>query len=225
MFFPKSHRWSEISSPSKMILVLGKARSLRAPNLGFRGTESPGWFEVSPKNSAWDVMHERACCGDEAASHQLPIDAAYWTTWIVSTEECSSSSKIWSRFVALLAQSFWMWQSHRTHAHSTVSTAPLTSTVKSALFTHVHSSPLSLAARLHRCRANRSHYTDNVLTFSRLESQKHHHLHDTISSPAGPSHLQDRNFKDNFLFYFFSCHPLSSIHMLGTTAPGTKPRD
>ena len=30
---------------------------------------------------------------------------------------------------------------------------PLTSTVKSSLFTHAHSSPLSLAARLHRCRA------------------------------------------------------------------------
>ena len=31
---------------------------------------------------------------------------------------------------------------------------PLTSTVKSLLFTHVHSSPLSLAARLHWCCAN-----------------------------------------------------------------------
>ena len=33
---------------------------------------------------------------------------------------------------------------------------PLTSIVKSSLFTHVHSSPLSLAARLHRCCANHS---------------------------------------------------------------------
>ena len=30
---------------------------------------------------------------------------------------------------------------------------PMTSTVKSSLFTHAHSSPLSLAARLHRCHA------------------------------------------------------------------------
>ena len=43
---------------------------------------------------------------------------------------------------------------------------PLWSTVKSSLFTHVHSSPLSLAARLHRCHTNHSHYTDNGWTFS-----------------------------------------------------------
>ena len=49
-FFPESHQWSEISSLSKVILVLGKVRSLRAPNLGCRGAESPGWFNVSSKN-------------------------------------------------------------------------------------------------------------------------------------------------------------------------------
>ena len=32
---------------------------------------------------------------------------------------------------------------HSTHAHLMVSTTPLTSTVKSSLFTHVHCSPLS----------------------------------------------------------------------------------
>ena len=35
---------------------------------------------------------------------------------------------------------------------------PLTSTVKLSLFTHVHFSPLSLAARLHQCYTNCSHY-------------------------------------------------------------------
>ena len=49
-YFPESHWQSEISSPSKVILVLGKARCLRVPNLGHRGSESPGWFDVSPKN-------------------------------------------------------------------------------------------------------------------------------------------------------------------------------
>ena len=43
---------------------------------------------------------------------------------------------------------------------------PLTSTVKLALFTHAHSSPLSLAARLHWCRTNRFHYINNGWTFS-----------------------------------------------------------
>ena len=43
---------------------------------------------------------------------------------------------------------------------------PLTNTVKSSLFTHAHSSPLSLAARLHQCWANHSHYITNGWTFS-----------------------------------------------------------
>ena len=59
-----------------MISVLGKARSHRAPNLGCRGAESPGGFDVSPEISAQDVMHEQVRCCDEAASHQLSIAAA-----------------------------------------------------------------------------------------------------------------------------------------------------
>ena len=43
-YFPESHQWSEISSLSKMILVLGQARSHRVPNQGCMGAESPGWF-------------------------------------------------------------------------------------------------------------------------------------------------------------------------------------
>ena len=42
------------------------------------------------KNSAWDMMHEQACCCDEAASHQLPIVVAFWIIQTVSAEECSS---------------------------------------------------------------------------------------------------------------------------------------
>ncbi|KAF6086266.1 hypothetical protein HJG60_008461 [Phyllostomus discolor] len=42
---------------------------------------------------------------------------------------------------------------------------PLTNTVKSSLFTHAHSSPLSVAARLHQCRTNRSHYSNNGWAF------------------------------------------------------------
>ena len=59
-----------------MILVLGKVRSHREPNLGCRGVKSPGLFDVLTKNSAQDVMPERACCG-EAANCQLPIAAAF----------------------------------------------------------------------------------------------------------------------------------------------------
>ena len=73
-----------------VILVLGKARNHRVPNLGCRGAESPGWFDVSPKNSAWDLTHKQACCCDEAANHQLPMAVAFWVIQLVSAEECSS---------------------------------------------------------------------------------------------------------------------------------------
>ena len=48
------------------------------------------WFDVLPKNSAWDMMHDLVYCHDEATNHQLPTAAAFWITWIVSLEECSS---------------------------------------------------------------------------------------------------------------------------------------
>ena len=89
-YFPESHRWSEISSLSKVILVLGKARSCRVPNVGCSGAESPEWFDVLPKKSTRDVMHEWEHCHEEAANHQLPVAVAFWIIWIVSVEECSS---------------------------------------------------------------------------------------------------------------------------------------
>ena len=45
--------------------------------------------------------------------------------------------------------------------------SPLTIIVKSSLFTHTHSSPLSWVARLHQCHANHSCYINNGWTFSR----------------------------------------------------------
>ena len=78
------------SSLSKVIVVLGKTRSCRVPNLGCSGTKSPGWSDVSQKNTAQDVMHEPACCHDEAANHQLPVAVAFWIIWLVSSEECSN---------------------------------------------------------------------------------------------------------------------------------------
>ena len=44
---------------------------------------------------------------------------------------------------------------------------PLPSTVKPSLFTHVHSSPLLLVARLHWCHTNHSRYINNDCSFSR----------------------------------------------------------
>ena len=79
-YFSESHRWSEISSLSKVILVLGKARNCRVPNLGCQGTDSPGWFDVLPKNSVQDMMHEWTHYCDEAANHQLLLAVAFWSS-------------------------------------------------------------------------------------------------------------------------------------------------
>ena len=47
---------------------------------------------------------------------------------------------------------------------------PLTGTVKSSLFTHVHSRPFPLAARLHWRHVNHSHYINNGWSFPRQTS-------------------------------------------------------
>ena len=54
--------------------------------------------------------------------------------------------------------------------NSVYPTSTLTSRAKSSLFTHAHSSLLSLAVRLHQCHANCSHYISNGWTFSRQMS-------------------------------------------------------
>ena len=75
IFLNLFRKQSEISCLSRLILVLGKARSHRAPNLGCTWAESPGWFDVSPRTLHRDVMHEWVRCHDEAANHQLSIAA------------------------------------------------------------------------------------------------------------------------------------------------------
>ena len=92
-YFPVSHWWSEISSISKAILFLGRARSCRTPNVGYRGAESAGWCDVFSKKTTWDMMHQKECCPDEAANHQLPIAVAFWIIQMVSAEECSSLTR------------------------------------------------------------------------------------------------------------------------------------
>ena len=87
--FPESHWRSEISSLSKVTLILGKAGSHRVPYLGWRVAESPVWSDVSPK-----TLQDKWCmsgrCRDEDANHHLPRTAAFWVVRIISVEECSS---------------------------------------------------------------------------------------------------------------------------------------
>ena len=88
-YFSESHQWSELSSLSKMILVLEKARSHRAPNLGYREAESPGWFDVLPEKLCTRCDAWAACCGDEADNYLLPVAVASCMIWVVSMEGCS----------------------------------------------------------------------------------------------------------------------------------------
>ena len=85
------------------------------------------------------MMHERAYCRDEAASHHLPIAAAFWIIQIVSTEEYSSlmqnlmQIRFSTRSVILCViavQYYMLTQQHLP--------PPLTSTLRSSLFLYVH---------------------------------------------------------------------------------------
>ena len=97
-------------------------------------------------------MPELACCRDKAAHHQLPIPAAFWIIGIVSMEKCSS----------LMQNLMQICCSTHTVILNVMATQytctiqwclqhPLTSTVKSSLLMHAHSSPPSLATRFHWC--------------------------------------------------------------------------
>ena len=167
-YFPKSHWWAEISSLLKVTLVLGKARSHRAPNLGCRELSYLGDLIFSPKKSAQDMMHEQAHCRDEAAHRQSPIAAAFWISWIVFMEECSSLMQNLMQIRCSTNSSHFDYNGHTIHMLTQQHLLPpLTSTVKLSLFTHAYSSPLSLAARWHQCHTNCSHYINNGWTFSR----------------------------------------------------------
>ena len=149
-----------------MTLVLEKARSCRAPNLGHRGAESPGWFDVSPKDC---TRHDTW--------------AGLWSWWSCQSPVPHSCSllnhltslhrtmfKLNAKFDAdslLYLLSHFECDGHTVHMlPQQCLLPPLTSTVKLALFTHAHSNLLSLAARLHRCCVNHSHYINNGWTFS-----------------------------------------------------------
>ena len=110
-------------------------------------------------------MHEQVHCRDEAANHQLPIAATFWIIRAVSMEECSNLTQklmqicCCSHSVILNATATQYTWSLRCLL------PPLTSTVKWSLFTHAHSSSLSLAARLHWCHMDCSHNINNGWSF------------------------------------------------------------
>ena len=111
-------------------------------------------------------MHEQTCCCDEAASHQLPTAAAFWIIEIVSVEECSSLTQN-------LTQIFCSTCSVILYAMATQYTCSLNSVyhphwpVQWSRHCSCMCIPVSLAARLHWCHTNHSHYINNGWTISR----------------------------------------------------------
>ena len=55
--------------PFKGDFSFGKSQKSRVPHLGCRQAWVIWVIDVSPKNSAWEVMHDQVHCHDGAASH------------------------------------------------------------------------------------------------------------------------------------------------------------
>ena len=170
LYFPEPYWWSEISSLSKVILVLGKARSFRVPNLGYRGTESPGWFDVSQKKLytkcyAWAGMLSWWNC---------PSPVAHSCSLLHHPNSfCRGRFKLNAKFDAdslTSSLSHFECNGHTVHMLTQLCLLPpLTSIVRSSLFMYAHSRPLSLATRLHQCHTNHPHI-NNGWSSSRLIS-------------------------------------------------------
>ena len=145
---------------------LGKARGHKVPNLGFEGQCSVTWVIR--------CFAKKLCMRCDARVGVL----LWWSCQSPVAQSCGLLNhpnsfhggmfRLNAKFdVDLLLYSLSHFDCNSHTVHMLIQwrlPPPLTSTVKSPLFTHVHSSPLSLAARL-RC-ANRSRYVNNGWTFS-----------------------------------------------------------
>ena len=94
------------------------------------GLPEHGYISTDSWSPFKDLCHTFICAEHVASSPKA--------IWIVSMEGWLSLLQIWCRFIALLAQSFWMWGLHSTHAHSMGLPPLLTSTAKPSLFTREH---------------------------------------------------------------------------------------
>ena len=116
-------------------------------------------------------MHDWVCCCDEAANHQFALICSLLNH---PNSFHGGMFKLNAKFDAdslLYLLSHFKCDGHTGHMLTQWHLPPpLTSTVKSSLFMLVHSSPLSLAARLHRCHASHSCYINNGWTFARQTS-------------------------------------------------------
>ena len=155
------------SSLSKVILVLGKARSRRAPDLAYRvlvtwvirdfAKNLCRWCEAWMGALSWWSCQSPVAHSCGLLNHR---NSFHGGTFMVNTK--------FDADLLLYLLSHFECNGHT--VHMLTQPPPLTRTARSSLFTHAHSSPLSLAARLHWCHVNDSHYVNNGSTFSRQTS-------------------------------------------------------
>ena len=153
LYFPESHQWSEISYLSKVLLVLRKARSCRVPNLGCRGLSHLGDFMFHQK-----TLHNTWYVSGHVVVMKLPV--AHSCSLLNHPNSFHGGAfKLNAKFDAdslFYSVIFNATATQYTRSLNGVYRPPVTSAVKSSLFTHAPSSPLSLAARLRWCGSNHS---------------------------------------------------------------------
>ena len=112
-------------------------------------------------------MHEQMHCHDEAANHQLPFCSGLLHH---PNSFQGGMLKLNTKFdidLLLYMLSHFECDGHTVHMITQwCLPPPLTTTMKSSLFPHAHSSQLSLAVSLHQCHTNHSPYINNGWTFS-----------------------------------------------------------
>ena len=135
--------------PFQVILVLGKARSPKAPNVDCRGAEWVTWViwcfakKLCMRHDAWVGTSSRWSCQSLVAHSCSLLNHP--------NGFCGGMFKLNAKFDAdSLPYSLSHFECGMATQYTCLLTgiycSPLTSTVKSSLFTHVHSRPLSLAA-------------------------------------------------------------------------------
>ena len=166
LYFPESHRWWNLF-PFKVDFSLGKSQKSQGTKSGLQGgwvtwviwcftkklcTRCDAWAETllwwscqSPVAHSFGLLnHPNSFHGGMFKLHtKLDADSLLYS---LSHFECDNHT------VHMLTQ----WHLP----------PPLTITVRSSLFTHVHSSPLFLAARLHQRLVNHSRYINSGWTSS-----------------------------------------------------------
>ena len=150
-----------------LTLVLGKARSHRMPNMGCWGAESPGdlMFHQNTLHEMWCMSGQTllwwSCQSPVARSCNLLNHPNTFHRGMLKLNKKSDADSL------LYLLSRFECNGHTVHMLTQRHLVPpLTSTMKLSLSTHAHSCPLSLAARLHRCCTNHTHYTTDGWTFS-----------------------------------------------------------